>query len=725
MKTDKRVKHIGIIAAAVLVTAGICGGICFWRVQKREAMLHQQNYAASRLIEMGEYEQGRILAAQSGQMKANAVSEELLVLAAGFQADYEAGLIYAEKYLEKREDAIIASAKEIYQDALEELGALSREDPYQYTEAYYARKEKSCQKLLGLLLQVQNGIPVKKAGGSMAAVVDLMAGTGTACEAAARLEGDNSLLSLKAQISCAVRTGNYQQAFEQTERLYSENNTLENRALLANLAVEQGSSFGENAWVDALRTQQREQQEEYRALEAQHAQESSSTRQSRISRRMETVRERIEEIQREIEAVPALKAVSFLEAATPAAERSTTAYQMELAQLYFRAGQPEKARELLIDLVKKEGEDMEPAGLLFADLLRGYANEGGLTGTAGLLPEERADMKTLWNRIAGLLGFIETSSDYGAASFYHFVMETFNELYHGIIIRSIDAVDFPTVRVTVNVSMELENELEKRNFSLTELGKPLKDFRILDREEREHSGALSVVLVVDRSGSMDGTPMEDTKKAVAGFVRTIDETIETGLIAFDNSAQVIVPITSQKNSVLQGTASLQAVGGTNIYSGLQLAGQELDGKSGRKVIILLSDGEDGSGSIIDEVLEELNRRSIYVYAIGFGGADTEYLGYIAQKCGGKFIQADSSEMLGEIYASIGEYMVNDYVIEFEIVTEPEEFTRTIKVSVDVSDAVAERKYHVGVPYEAIKEERNRKPLADYFRQVGGSWMETE
>ena len=143
------------------------------------------------------------------------------------------------------------------------------------------------------------------------------------------------------------------------------------------------------------------------------------------------------------------------------------------------------------------------------------------------------------------------------------------------------------------------------------------------------------------------------------------------------------------------------------------------------MIILLSDGEDGNAAMIDEVLDELVRKDIYVYTIGFGGADTEYLSYIARKCGGKFIQADSSSMLGEIYSSVGEYMTNDYVIEFNVVTEPEEFTRTIKILTDINDAFTEREYHVGVPYDEIKAEQDRTPLADYFQQVGGSLMEAE
>ena len=90
----------------------------------------------------------------------------------------------------------------------------------------------------------------------------------------------------------------------------------------------------------------------------------------------------------------------------------------------------------------------------------------------------------------------------------------------------------------------------------------------------------------------------------------------------------------------------------------------LASESGQKIIILLSDGADGSPELIEEVLDELNRKNIIVYTIGFDGADSSYLSYIAQRCGGQFIQAASSEVLGTIYADIGRTMSNDYVLEF-------------------------------------------------------------
>ena len=270
--------------------------------------------------------------------------------------------------------------------------------------------------------------------------------------------------------------------------------------------------------------------------------------------------------------------------------------------------------------------------------------------------------------------------------------------------------------------MDLDKALEKRNLTVTEMGGILSDFEFQAAQEQEGTQKLSVALVVDHSGSMSGTPLDDTKKAVSAFVRNIEDGIRVGLIQFDDAAQVVTPVSDNTAAVLRGIAAMQDGGGTSIYSGLELAGNELSSENGRRVIILLSDGEDGDSSRIDGILEELKRRNIYVYTIGFGGADTEYLSYIATSCGGKFLQAESTQVLGEIYASIGQYMENDYIITFTVETEPERFDRIVRVETDVEDAYAEKEYNVGVSPDSILDEKNQRPVADYFQQIGGSDM---
>ena len=723
MKKNKLTKLIIGIIVAVLVIAAAILITSFVRSHKTETLVQQQNYVASKLLELGDYEQGRILAAQCEQMKENDISRQLLVLAAGFQSDYETGIRYAEGYLAKKSDARLSEAKGVLEEFLTSEAALEEST---YYEQYEQLKTSTREKLLGLLLQVQNSIDVKKNSANIQAMLDMMSSQSISSETLVELEKDNSMLSQKVQAVYAIQTGDFTKALDKATEAFNSNKTFENRALLANIIAKQGAYLDDqNSKIAKLREELYELQNKLNELNVKYQETASEAEKLKLTNQMEGLENQIQTKKDTIESEPVRRAINFIETTTPVTERDTVAYKIELAQLYYQAKEDEKAKELLVEVIKETDDDtIEPTAMLMEDFVTFYQMKNGQIDKPAYFDMENITIDIIWNRITELLNFVDNGYYYYGAgdNFYQFMLDVLDALYNGLIIREIDATGFPVVRVTVNVAMELEEKLKKSNFSIMEMNSPISDFQILDEAEIEKDEEMSVVLVVDRSGSMSGSPLEDTKKAVANFVKSVEDDIRIGLVAFDDRAEVVAPISDNRTPILQGINSIYDGGGTSIYLGLQQAGIELEGESGKKIVILLSDGADGDASRIDAVLEDLKRKNIYVYTIGFGGADTEYLSYIATSCGGKFIQADSSEVLGEIYSAIGEYMVNDYIIQFTVVMDPDNYSRVVNVSVDVNDAFAEREYHVGVPYEDIENETGETPLADYFWQIGGSWM---
>lgn len=654
----------------------------FYKCYKINTLVEQQNYMSSRLIEMGDYEQGRILAAQSNQIKDNDVSRELLILTAGFQSDYESGIRYAEEFLKTESDEIIKSALILYQDFLKNYEELSFDDEMLYQEEKETLKRRVFEELMTLLFQTENKIKIKIDEESLQAMIDVMSSTTVPdMEAFKLIEENNSVLSQKIQVSYALQNGNYSSAYEKGEELFKESGIFENRTLLANITAVSGE----------YQTNSIETNDDIFMNEATQ------------------------------------KAINFIETTTPLAERNTTAYNLELSYLYYQAEQEEKAKELLAETLTNADEGQETMDFIFKDFVQVYRMANGIIEKPDYMEDDELQMESTWKQIAQILNLLEEKSyDYTQnETFYDFVVETMNGIYNGVIIREINVQNFPTVRVTVNVAIEGEENLQKSNFMLKDMNAEVTDFSLLNSEEIEDGDKISVVLVVDHSGSMSGEPLENTKKAVSSFVKSINKDTRLGLVIFDDTSEVAASITENANSVLKEIQTIQEGGGTSIYMGLQEAGNELASESGRKIIILLSDGEDGNKDKIDEVLEELNRKNIYVYTIGFGGADAEYLAYIANSCRGKFIQAQTSDMLGEIYSTVGAYMINDYILEFEAVVDLEKYARQLYISVNESRSFAESDYHVGVSYEEIREEESKKPLADYFKEVGGSRMDLE
>jgi uncharacterized protein YegL len=139
---------------------------------------------------------------------------------------------------------------------------------------------------------------------------------------------------------------------------------------------------------------------------------------------------------------------------------------------------------------------------------------------------------------------------------------------------------------------------------------------------RTSSDERDIVLVLDASGSMSGTPMAETKKASANFVDTIlDEDASIGVVAYNNSASMLSDFSVDKNSLTDVVSNISDGGGTNIESGLARAREMLSVSSAKKkIIVLMSDGEPNGGKEGDDLIayaDEIKNEDVIIYTLGF------------------------------------------------------------------------------------------------------------
>jgi Ca-activated chloride channel family protein len=110
---------------------------------------------------------------------------------------------------------------------------------------------------------------------------------------------------------------------------------------------------------------------------------------------------------------------------------------------------------------------------------------------------------------------------------------------------------------------------------------------------------LNLCLVLDHSGSMQGTPLETVKQAALSLVQQLRPLDRISVIAFDHQAKVIVPnqLATDLASINRKIQSLRADGGTSIDEGLKLGMAEIaKGKQATvSQIFLLTDGENEHG----------------------------------------------------------------------------------------------------------------------------------
>lgn len=143
-----------------------------------------------------------------------------------------------------------------------------------------------------------------------------------------------------------------------------------------------------------------------------------------------------------------------------------------------------------------------------------------------------------------------------------------------------------------------------------------------DEPIRTTSDERDIVLVLDVSGSMSGTPMEETKKASVNFIDTIlDEDASIGIVTYDNSASMLSDFSVNKSTLTNAVSDIWDGGGTNIEAGLAKAHSMLSKSSAKKkIIVLMSDGEPNDGKEGDDLIayaDELKDDGIIIYTLGF------------------------------------------------------------------------------------------------------------
>ena len=139
---------------------------------------------------------------------------------------------------------------------------------------------------------------------------------------------------------------------------------------------------------------------------------------------------------------------------------------------------------------------------------------------------------------------------------------------------------------------------------------------------RTTSDERDIVLVLDTSGSMSGTPMEETKKASTKFINTIlGEDASIGIVTYEESAEQVSDFSIDRNYLTEKAAAISDGGGTNIEAGLAEATSMLNNSNAKKkIIVLMSDGEPNRGKEGEELIayaDELKDSGILIYTLGF------------------------------------------------------------------------------------------------------------
>ncbi len=161
---------------------------------------------------------------------------------------------------------------------------------------------------------------------------------------------------------------------------------------------------------------------------------------------------------------------------------------------------------------------------------------------------------------------------------------------------------------------------------------------------------LNLCLVLDRSGSMSGQPLETVKQAALRLIEQLTPSDRLCVIVFDHRATVLIANQAVENSqaIARQIQSLETGGGTCIDEGIKLGIQEAAlGKRDRvSHLFLLTDGENehGDNQRCLKLAQIASEHQITLNTLGFGAHwNQDVLEQIADSAGGTLSYIEQPE----------------------------------------------------------------------------------
>jgi Ca-activated chloride channel family protein len=249
-----------------------------------------------------------------------------------------------------------------------------------------------------------------------------------------------------------------------------------------------------------------------------------------------------------------------------------------------------------------------------------------------------------------------------------------------------ERVDVNVVQVTVTVSDargKFVRGIPQSSFHISEDGRPQAISHFASEDV-----PLELVAAIDISGSM-APAMPKLKTAVKQFLGDVPTQDQVTLLGFNDNIFTLTRKATDRADRVKAVDRLAPWGSTALYDVL-LRGIEMVGRqTGRKALIIFTDGEDqGSHATIGDAERRLQSSDVTLYMIGQGrGVTMEPLRKIMERLstptGGRALFTDSIDELHAAFADLLDELSNQYLLGYAPTnTRPDDAWRRIKVDVD-------------------------------------------
>jgi Ca-activated chloride channel family protein len=214
------------------------------------------------------------------------------------------------------------------------------------------------------------------------------------------------------------------------------------------------------------------------------------------------------------------------------------------------------------------------------------------------------------------------------------------------------------------------------------------DFRIVEDERaqsvqlfaravepgQEDALALDLGLLLDTSESMM-SELRLSQEAATRFLEAIPRARELLTVFFDQDIRVSRYDSEHQQGLIERIMDMKGGGNTALYDAITVYLSRVADSSGRKILVLFTDGEDTTSSVsLPELINLVRGSSVTIYPIAFTGSFTlgnnrslsarAFVQRLADISGGQVFLPRTSKDLPRIYDKILDELTAQYVIGF-------------------------------------------------------------
>ena len=233
-------------------------------------------------------------------------------------------------------------------------------------------------------------------------------------------------------------------------------------------------------------------------------------------------------------------------------------------------------------------------------------------------------------------------------------------------------VDVKLVNIFVNVTDKngaLVGGLTRDDFAVYEDGRPQQ----IAVFERQSELPLNLTLAIDTSGSVRKDMSEEAAAARRFAHAILRPQDKMSVLQFATVVRELTPFTNKVAQIDRGLSGLHGDWATALYDAICFGSEKLGGNPGRKVLVVISDGDDtAKNSTYAQALEAALRNEVMIYSLidvpieASAGRDLggeHALITIAEQTGGKYFYV-SDGGLDKAFAKVSDDLRTQYVLGY-------------------------------------------------------------